>query len=104
MSALRPGAVCDDLVRAARASVEEEGYGSDYLGVIGYGIGLRQSEFYPVIAMGNKTVLEENMLVDVLLPTIYHPEFGGPRITDTILIKASGAEILTDYADGFVEI
>jgi Xaa-Pro dipeptidase len=54
--------------------------------------------------MGNKTVLEENMLVDVLLPTIYHPEFGGPRITDTILIKASGAEILTDYPDGFIEI
>jgi Xaa-Pro dipeptidase len=102
--ALRPGALAEDLVRIACESVEAEGYGKDYLEVIGYGVGLRQSEFYPVLARGNKTPIEANMVVDILMPTIYHPEFGGPRITDTILVTSAGAEFLTDYPRDFVEI
>jgi Xaa-Pro aminopeptidase len=104
VAALRPGVAAEDLVRLARASVETEGYGSDYLGVIGYGVGLRQSEFYPVIASGNTTALEADMVVDVLMPTIYHPEFGGPRLTDTILITPSGPEYLTDYPRDLIEV
>ena len=64
-------------------------------------MGLRQSEFYPVLAVGNKTVLEANMVVDALLPTIYG-KFGGPRITDTIHITENGPEILTVYPDGLI--
>ena len=67
---------------------------------IGYGVGIRQSEFYPIISKGSATVLQENMVVDLLLPTIYIPGVGGPRITDTILMKQDGVEFLTDFPAG----
>ena len=37
------------------------------------------------------------MVVDLLLPSIYVPKVGGPRITDTILMKKEGVEYLTQY-------
>ena len=64
---------------------------------IGYGVGIRQSEFYPIIAKGSAVPIEKNMVVDLLLPSIYVPNIGGPRLTDTILVTAHGAEYLTDY-------
>ena len=60
-------------------------------------MGIRQSEFYPIIAKNSQTVLEENMVVDLLLPTIYVPKVGGPRITDTVRIKKDSVEYLTQY-------
>ena len=69
---------------------------------IGYGVGIRQSEFYPIISKGSETKLQENMVVDLLLPTIYVPGHGGPRITDTILVKEEGAEFLTQFPSDLV--
>lgn len=37
------------------------------------------------------------MVVDLLLPTIYYPGIGGPRITDVICVTDSGTQFLTDY-------
>ena len=45
-------------------------------------------------------MLRENMVVDLLLPTIYIPGVGGPRMTDTVLITKDGAEYLTDFPAG----
>ena len=64
---------------------------------IGYGVGLRQSEFYPIIGKGRTEVIEAGMVVDLLLPTIYRKEIGGPRVTDIILVGEGGNEILTAY-------
>ena len=50
--------------------------------------------------MGSAAVLRENMVVDLLLPTIYIPGVGGPRITDTILLRRDGVEFLTDFPAG----
>lgn len=101
VEALRPGVTCGEIYDKATAYVEEQGYGKSWvMEHIGYGVGIRQSEFYPIIAQGSSTVLQENMVVDLLLPTIYIPGVGGPRITDTILIKESGVEFLTDFPAG----
>ena len=94
---LKSGVSCDYLSKLALQNMEKLGYGSKYLHIMGYGVGLRQSEFYPVISTGNPTILEKNMVVDFLMPTIYDKKYGGPRITDTILIKENGCDILTDY-------
>lgn len=40
-------------------------------------------------------VLRENMVVNVLLPTLYKPDVGGPRITGTIVVEKSRCRILT---------
>ncbi|MBC7325275.1 MAG: M24 family metallopeptidase, partial [Moorella sp. (in: Bacteria)] len=86
IAALRPGATAGDVDAAARQVIEAAGYGNSYLEQVGYGVGLRQSEFYPIIARGRPEVIEAGMVVDLLLPTIYRPGIGGPRVTDVIYV------------------
>lgn len=101
VEALRLGVTCGELYDAAAAYVTEQGFGQNWvMEHIGYGVGIRQSEFYPIIAKGSAAVLRENMVVDLLLPTIYIPGVGGPRITDTILLRRDGVEFLTDFPAG----
>lgn len=101
---LKSGVSCDYLSKLALNSMDEYGYKSKYLYIMGYGVGLRQSEFYPVISLGNPTLLEENMVVDFLMPTVYDKNYGGPRITDTILVKRNGCEVLTDYPREIIRV
>ncbi len=96
ITALRPGATSAQVDAAARKLVEGAGYGDSFLDTIGYGVGLRQSEFYPIIGKGRSEVIEAGMVVDLLLPTIYRQRVGGPRVTDTILVAGKN-EILTNY-------
>ena len=94
---IRPGVTCAQAFDFSAAFMAEQGFSRGWvMDHIGYGVGIRQSEFYPIVAKGNPTVLEENMVIDLLLPTIYG-RFGGPRITDTILIGENGPEYLTDF-------
>lgn len=97
LEALTPGVPADQVDHAARAVVEAAGYGNLFLDQIGYGVGLRQSEFYPVIGRGRAELITEDMVVDLLLPTIYVPGYGGPRITDVIHVGHSGNLVLTDF-------
>ena len=94
---LKPGAVSGDIYDKVFQVIRDHGYERMFLDHIGYGVGIRQSEFYPVLGKGLPFVMEENMVVDVLLPTIYEPKFGGPRITDTVVIKSEGGVVLTDF-------
>jgi len=103
-SALRPGASSDDVDAAARKLVEEAGFGNAYLDTVGYGVGLRQSEFYPMIGKGRTERIETNMVVDLLLPTIYRKGIGGPRVTDVIRVGEKENELLTNYSRDLVII
>lgn len=95
--AMRPGTTSGDVDAAARQVIEAAGYGNAYLDLVGYGVGLRQSEFYPVIGKGRTEVIEAGMVVDLLLPTIYLPGIGGPRVTDVIFVGEKENEILTAF-------
>jgi len=97
IEALRPGASAADVDRAARAVVEAAGYERSFLDYVGYGVGLRQSEFYPIIGKGRGELIKAGMVVDLLLPTVYRPRIGGPRITDVIYVGSEYNEILTAY-------
>ncbi|MEL7624047.1 MAG: Xaa-Pro peptidase family protein [Clostridiales bacterium] len=98
VAALMPGVTCAEVYDAAAEVIRQEGYERQWLMEhIGYGVGIRQSEFYPIISKDSPVVLEENMVVDLLLPTIYKPGLGGPRITDTILMTDQGPRYLTEY-------
>jgi len=95
---LRPGVTCHEVYEAAAHAVEQAGYGKYWvMEHIGYGVGIRQSEFYPILAKDNHVKLEENMVVDLLLPSIYVPNIGGLRVTDTVLITQEKAEYLTQF-------
>jgi Xaa-Pro dipeptidase len=45
-------------------------------------------------------VIEQNMVFDMLLPTIYRPGVRGPRLTDTPLVTINAVESLTPLAAG----
>lgn len=97
IQALRPGASSNDVDAAARALVVAAGLEAQYLEVSGHGVGIRQSEFYPVIGKGRGEKIEAGMVVDLLLPTIYRKQGGGPRITDCIYVGQQGNEMLTRF-------
>jgi Xaa-Pro dipeptidase len=98
MDALRPGVTSAEVYDRVYKFIREHGYGRMFMDHIGYGVGIRQSEFYPIIGKGLDHELKENMVVDVLLPTIYKPRIGGPRITDTVLIQKDDCIRLTDFS------
>jgi Xaa-Pro aminopeptidase len=101
---LRPGATSGEVDAAAREVVENAGYGNCYLESVGYGVGLRQSEFFPIIGRGRNERIEAGMVVDLLLPTIYRKGVGGPRVTDVIHVGEEKSEVLTSYPRGLVQI
>lgn len=97
LNVLYPGVKSSQVYDAVYDYLDEQGYGKMFFDHIGYGVGIRQSEFYPILGKNIEHIIEENMVIDILLPTIYKPKIGGPRITDTILIKEEGYEYLTDF-------
>ncbi|WP_109205442.1 M24 family metallopeptidase [Moorella sp. Hama-1] len=104
IAALRPGATAGEVDAAAREVVAKAGYGDSYLDLVGYGVGLRQSEFYPIIGKGREDVIEAGMVVDLLLPTIYRTGIGGPRVTDVIYVGEDKNEVLTEYPRELIRV
>lgn len=96
-SQLKPGVVAGAVYEAAREVFGEARMSSLLPDDIGYGVGLRQSEFYPIIEKGSATVLAENMVVALLQTTGYNKSVGGLRVEDTFWITANGYEKLTHH-------
>ncbi|KUK13747.1 MAG: aminopeptidase P family protein [Synergistetes bacterium] len=101
---LRPGVKSSEVDAAAREVIKKAGYEKYYLDVVGYGVGLRQSEFYPIIGKNRGDIIEAGMVVDLLLPTLYNKDIGGPRITDVIYVGEEKNEILTDYPNDLFRV
>jgi len=98
IDALRPGVSAAKVDAAARTVIQAKGMERYYLDVIGYGVGIRQSEFYPIIGKERGELIETGMVVDLLLPTLYREDGGGPRITDCVLVGDEGNEMLTAFS------
>jgi Xaa-Pro aminopeptidase len=90
VAAVRPGASCEDVDRAARAVIEAAGYGERFIHRTGHGIGLEIHET-PYIVQGNPTPLEAGMTFSVE-PGVYLPERLGVRIEDIVAVTADGVE------------
>jgi Xaa-Pro dipeptidase len=101
---IQPGVTASEVDAAAREVIEAARYGNSFLEFVGYGVGLRQSEFYPIIGRGRPDVIQAGMVVDMLLPTIYRKAAGGPRVTDVIHVGERGNEVLTPYARDLVRV
>ncbi|MGE5335455.1 MAG: M24 family metallopeptidase [Nitrososphaerota archaeon] len=94
-----------DVDAAARAVIEEAGYGEQYFHSLGHGIGLAIHEL-PVTAklrvqtpesdaeMARREQLEPNSVISNE-PGIYIPGWGGVRLEDMVLVTADGYEIMT---------
>ena len=90
--AVRPGATCQDVDRAARRVITEAGYGDAFTHRTGHGVGMTIHE-PPYIVEGDDSPLVEGMCFSIE-PGIYLDGRFGVRIEDLVVVTAEGARRL----------
>ncbi len=88
--AAKPGVITGDVYGAAEKMFAAYGYDKLIPGDIGYGSGLRQSEFFPMVCRSGQDVLQPGMVLAVFQTTAYLSRIGGVRVEDQIVIQEKG--------------
>lgn len=101
-AAVKPGATAEDIDRAARAVIEQAGYGEYFTHRTGHGLGLEIHE-PPYLWAGNTLKLEPGMTFTVE-PGIYVPGVGGVRIEDDMVVTETGGESLTSFERNLIRL
>jgi len=96
-AAATAGAAASDVDRAARAVIDEGGYGRHFIHRLGHGIGLDGHE-HPYLVSGNDETLEPGMAFSIE-PGIYLPGRFGVRIEDIAAIGDEGRAEPFNVAD-----
>jgi Xaa-Pro aminopeptidase len=100
--AIRPGVSAGDVDAAARRVLRSARMAQYFTHSTGHGLGLEIHEM-PRLGRGEKTLLEEGMIVTVE-PGVYMEGFGGIRIEDEVVITPTGAVNLTNAPREFLEL
>jgi Xaa-Pro aminopeptidase len=95
LDAIRPGATCESIDRAARRVIEQAGYGEFFTHRLGHGIGIEVHE-EPYMVEGNPLPLELGMAFSDE-PGIYLPGRFGCRLENIVAVTETGGIKLTEY-------
>lgn len=90
LAAVRPGAMCGEVDRAARQVIEQAGYGERFLHRTGHGLGLQIHE-PPYLVSGSDEPLQEGMVFSIE-PGIYLEGRFGVRLEVITAVGAAGAD------------
>jgi len=93
LAVIRPGVPIKDVDLAARRTIEEAGYGPNFVHRTGHGIGLSEHE-PPSVTHANDLPLEEGMAFSVE-PGIYLPGEFGVRLEEIVVVTTRGADVLS---------
>ena len=107
-SALKPGAVCEELFFSAVAMAEKAGFGPNFMGMpgeqakfVGHGVGLELDEF-PVLAQGFKVPLQLGQTI-AIEPKFVFPGRGVIGIENTFSVGVdAGVKITSGIADDLI--
>ncbi len=106
-SALKPGAICEELFLQAVEIAEKAGLGAHFMGMpgeqarfVGHGVGLELDEF-PVLAQGFKVPLQIGQTI-AIEPKFVFPDKGVIGIENTFAVTNSGGEKITAIDDQIV--
>ncbi len=102
LRAVRAGVTCGAVDDAARSILTSAGWAKQFSHSTGHGVGLEIHEG-PRVAKGQKTKLEAGMVITIE-PGVYLPGRFGIRIEDTVLVTATGCEVLTPVHKGWLEL
>ncbi|MER5888248.1 aminopeptidase P family protein [Streptomyces sp. NPDC001941] len=94
--AVRPGAACQDVDRAARAVIDAAGYGEYFIHRTGHGIGVTTHE-PPYMIEGEEQPLVPGMCFSIE-PGIYLPGRFGVRIEDIVTVTGDGGRRFNNTA------
>jgi Xaa-Pro dipeptidase len=92
---MKPGLPCSTVDQAVRAYFEKHTLYDYWKHHSGHAIGLRYHEA-PFLDLGDNTIMKPGMVFTVE-PGLYHPDLGGFRHSDTVVITDDDIEILTYY-------
>jgi Xaa-Pro aminopeptidase len=100
IDSVRPGVTAHTVDRAARSTLGDYGLDKLFLHSTGHGLGLDIHE-PPRLARKETPVLEAGMVITIE-PGAYQEGLGGVRIEDTVLVTATGCEVLTPTSKEFL--
>lgn len=97
-NAAKPGVQTGDLYAIVEGIFAVDGYNRFFPGDIGYGSGLRQSEFFPMLCRGSQDLLQPGMVLALFQTTAYLNRIGGIRVEDQVVIQKRGYHRLSQLS------